>query len=1303
MKTNIRKLLCLLAAAAVILSGVFAATVQAAQPAAEADNFMNMVIFVRFSGETEDAFNAGNNFSAIYNMYNRTQSGGVDYSFKNYIKTISDGKLRVNCYMPQASADNLSVTPFSVSGAREDYSDEYDIITEVISAINNGQIIVDFAANKPDFTSAGYLDNLTLIVQGKASARDDYLTPHKYAYTGQAKITRQASGGQTDIGIYNYNLIDSDSLVDTSGSAAHIGNKQGVISHEFMHTLGLPDLYRNSGSGTPVGIWSIMASTSPYQQYPLSYSRHKLNWIESDSTDETSPGVFTLNKASAGEGSRLLLISTPLSESEFFAVEYRKKLTGTQASVGFETKIPESGLIIYRVNDSIEGKSNIAGNNYIYVFRPGVTDMDSADETDTNGLNLIWNAAVNPDNNEVSYGSTDLNAPFTDNTIYYSNGDNSGIRLYDIAYSPDGESISFKIEYGDYSTLGLWDDNASPGYGSDVAIAADGAGNVFAAWANDNNEVKVSRYSSSLWSDAGSFSDCFSPKLICYKDEIYLICAKGSAAYQCAVYKYTDGAFARLWQDTASASSIVGFAASDNSLYAAYVKDSGGRLVIKNALTGEVIDESLTGVYLSNPALAADEGAIYAVYSDIFSSTDNKAKVKKFNLAEGSWSLLKQFDLSSTNTHCCSVSNGKIYVLAANSSLSLCGVYNNGSWEDMPSPSFLENCFNTQLFTVGNTSYISYFNGSDKRAALMRLNSTIWERVGGNIAGAVASLNLCYARGCFWAVCSTEQTGEVFVRSKEIAVGAQSIAINTPDNSRVLELGSSMQLSAEITPLNADNREVIWSVENTMGEAAITEGGLLTALKAGNVTVKATASDGSGVFGEKVIEVINWSGQGDETSPYIITNAEQLDLVRTQLSAHYRLEGDIVFTAEDFAEGGDYYNGGKGWIPIGTLNEPFTGTLDGGSHGISGLTINSVDTVQSAAGLFGYISDCTIENLLISDMKISAGEYLTYAGGIAGSSQGNASTIVNCANTSDFSLKAMYAGGIIGHGGEADISRCYNAGAITAMNSGDTFYMGGITGVSFGGSITDCFNTGSITEGDLTVNCYMGSIAGQLTDATAANCYNTAPVNGKNSISSKAHILIGRTTGSTQVNNCYSLREPFSYITDEQTLTREQMLINSNFIGFDFDNVWTMEGNPTYSLPELADNPLRGNHITQIEITSPSERIDTSSQPLRLSATVTPQNADNKTLSWGIVGGNNRATLDKTGLFTPLKAGEVEVYAIADDTNVIYATKTVTIHEHHPGVTHIAVVTENGESELLVGDTMQLLAEVTPNEAEKAV
>jgi uncharacterized protein YjdB len=67
----------------------------------------------------------------------------------------------------------------------------------------------------------------------------------------------------------------------------------------------------------------------------------------------------------------------------------------------------------------------------------------------------------------------------------------------------------------------------------------------------------------------------------------------------------------------------------------------------------------------------------------------------------------------------------------------------------------------------------------------------------------------------------------------------------------------TLQMSASVLPETAVDQRISWSVVNTGGSAVIDQNGLLTAISDGTVTVRATAKDGSGIYGEIVVTINN--------------------------------------------------------------------------------------------------------------------------------------------------------------------------------------------------------------------------------------------------------------------------------------------------------------------------------------------------------------------------------------------------------------------------------------------------------------
>jgi uncharacterized protein YjdB len=108
------------------------------------------------------------------------------------------------------------------------------------------------------------------------------------------------------------------------------------------------------------------------------------------------------------------------------------------------------------------------------------------------------------------------------------------------------------------------------------------------------------------------------------------------------------------------------------------------------------------------------------------------------------------------------------------------------------------------------------------------------------------------ANGCV----SAAQTFTIVVVQQ--AILAKSISVKgANDISAINEKNGTLQLTATISPVNATNQSVTWSISKNTGIAIISASGILTAAGDGVVTVRATAKDGSGVYGEVAITITN--------------------------------------------------------------------------------------------------------------------------------------------------------------------------------------------------------------------------------------------------------------------------------------------------------------------------------------------------------------------------------------------------------------------------------------------------------------
>ena len=246
------------------------------------------------------------------------------------------------------------------------------------------------------------------------------------------------------------------------------------------------------------------------------------------------------------------------------------------------------------------------------------------------------------------------------------------------------------------------------------------------------------------------------------------------------------------------------------------------------------------------------------------------------------------------------------------------------------------------------------------------------------------------------------------------------------------------------------------------------------------------------------------AGDGD-TSPYQITNCQQLQNMNLHVGANYILNNDIDCSATV------NINLEYGFVPIGTSADPFTGTFNGAGHKITGLTINRSGI--NYIGFLGRIFGATIENVGLEDVNIVGG---VNVGGISGGSDDPDysvhSTISNVYVTGTISGTGN-VGGLIGWQRtpsaiyQTAISQSYFSGNITGGASAVggligliTFDTDGTSGNISGVKISECYTNGSIAS-----YAYSGGLVGQLNNGTGThtnigliieNSYSTMSVGG---------------------------------------------------------------------------------------------------------------------------------------------------------------------------------------------------------------
>lgn len=122
----------------------------------------------------------------------------------------------------------------------------------------------------------------------------------------------------------------------------------------------------------------------------------------------------------------------------------------------------------------------------------------------------------------------------------------------------------------------------------------------------------------------------------------------------------------------------------------------------------------------------------------------------------------------------------------------------------------------------------------------------------------------------------------------------ESVTIN---GVTALEVDMTISLTATVTGSDGISQKVIWSVTNGTGEATITQEGVLTAVKAGTVTVKATSDADKSKSAEKTVTINAQTDYGR-----LMKRTDKL----TVLDGTYT-QGSKLTTLEDYATKGIYF------------------------------------------------------------------------------------------------------------------------------------------------------------------------------------------------------------------------------------------------------------------------------------------------------------------------------------------------------------------------------------------------------------
>lgn len=266
-------------------------------------------------------------------------------------------------------------------------------------------------------------------------------------------------------------------------------------------------------------------------------------------------------------------------------------------------------------------------------------------------------------------------------------------------------------------------------------------------------------------------------------------------------------------------------------------------------------------------------------------------------------------------------------------------------------------------------------------------------------------------------------------------------------------------------------------------------------------------------------------GDGSAVSPWEISTPAHLNDVRNFLAAgnHFVLTDDITFDAADFQPGGDFHNGGEGWLPIGNSANEFRATFNGAGFAIDGLVINSTSTAD--VGLFGRIGNgSSVQNLIIRNANLTANQSESL-GAIVGFVVNEAivsnNEVVNSSVTGN--LRVGGVAGRVNNIQDGQFANNHSSASVFGLNR-----VGGLVGsISNSSSIINSSSTGTVTllPGGFG---HVGGLVGRMENITKIETsYSTAQIFASNSSGGLERGIGGLVgslfVGSTLIENTYAV------------------------------------------------------------------------------------------------------------------------------------------------------------------------------------
>ena len=558
---------------------------------------------------------------------------------------------------------------------------------------------------------------------------------------------------------------------------------------------------------------------------------------------------------------------------------------------------------------------------------------------------------------------------------------------------------------------------------------------------------------------------------------------------------------------------------------------------------------------------------------------------------------------------------------------------------------------------------------------------------------------------------------------EEYQSSALATGITLNKTSMSLRETETAQLTATVTPEDAADRSVTWSSSDN-SIATVSSEGVVTAIKAGTATITATTNDGSNLKATctVTVSIMPVSSITLNLTEKTLEEGETVNLTATVQPANASNK-TLSWTSSDESVATVDANGTVTAVKEGTAT--ITAKATDGSNASASCTV----TVKAPVVLVESIT------LNVTEQTLIEGETLALTANVTPE---NATNKTLTWTSSDESVATVDANGNVTAVKEGTAT--ITAKATDGSNASASCVVTIKAPVVLVESITLNVTEQTLTEGEtlvLTANVTPENATNKtLTWTSSDESVATVDANG-NVIAVKegtATITVKATDGSNASASCVVtvkaavvLVESITLNVTEQTLTEGETLAltatvtpeNATNKAFTWtssnESVATVDANGnvtavkegTATITVKATDGSNASASCTVTVKAPvvlvnsitlnvTEQTLIEGETLALTATVTPENATNKTLTW-TSSDESVATVDANGNVTAVKEGTATITVKATDGSNASASCVVTVKAAVVLVESITLnVTEQTLSE---GETLALTATVTPENA----